>query len=182
MPSNNQTPRRPPAQKRTKALKQQFRDKDARDIIQVHNHILSVEGKILFKVLADQFTEYLLRIFFIARLIKVPRTGYPVNSGGMDVNLGDLSVPMDPFHNGFDNIAHSRDDQGTHTGLLQESQDEIYLLHNNFCVAFPKEGHQRWLHHISGAVSFMDNLTVISTTVAGCCWLLQGLESLMTWA
>lgn len=143
------------------------------DIMQFRTFsLLSVEGKVFFKVLANRLTEYLLRNSYIDTPVQkgdVPGVPGCIEHTGVVTQLireakqteetyqfcGSISpMPTDPFHkagnNILDRIPRPREDPSAYPGLLWQFQVNIW--EHNICMALAAKSHHHWLHHISGAV------------------------------
>nr|XP_055028991.1 uncharacterized protein LOC129418090 [Misgurnus anguillicaudatus]XP_055035306.1 uncharacterized protein LOC129423146 [Misgurnus anguillicaudatus] len=212
------------------------KEENANDITQFRTiSLLSVEGKIFFKILANRLSEYLMRNSYIDT--SVQKGGVPGMPGCLEhtgvitqlirearENRGDLAVLWLDLADAYGSIPHKLVTTALSIHHIPEKITELIRdYYSSFSLRFTSgtvtsAGHRLEKGIITGCTisvvlfslamsmlvkaaevecrgplsrsgirqppirAYMDDLTVTSTSVAGCRWLLRGLERITAWA
>ncbi|XP_015259791.1 PREDICTED: uncharacterized protein LOC107104322 [Cyprinodon variegatus] len=212
------------------------KEENASDITQFRTiSLLSVEGKIFFKILANRLSEYLLRNSYIDT--SVQKGGVQGMPGCLEhtgvitqlirearENRGDLAVLWLDLANAYGSIPHKLVSKALTTYHVPEKITElIWDYYSGFSLRFTTGTTTSAWHRLEKGIitgctmsvvlfalsmnmlvkaaevecrgplsrsgirqppirAYMDDLTVTSTSVTGCRWLLRGLERIMAWA
>lgn len=147
--------------------------------------LLSVEGKVFFKILANCLTLYLLRNTYIDTAVQkgeVPGMLGCIEHTGVATyliretreNRGDLAVVWLDLANAYGSIPHKLVATAlTRYHVPERIKDLILDYYNSFSLRLTSGSTTSAWHHL-------ENLTVTATSVPGCRRLLQGLERLIT--
>ncbi|XP_038131552.1 uncharacterized protein LOC119776958 [Cyprinodon tularosa] len=212
------------------------KEENASDITQFRTiSLLSVEGKIFFKILANRLSEYLLRNSYIDT--SVQKGGVQGMPGCLEhtgvitqlirearENRGDLAVLWLDLANAYGSIPHKLVSKALTTYHVPEKITELIRdYYSGFSLRFTTGTTTSAWHRLEKGIitgctmsvvlfalsmnmlvkaaevecrgplsrsgirqppirAYMDDLTVTSTSVTGCRWLLRGLERIMAWA